>query len=330
MVRISKEEFEHHSGCDDSWYSRTPYIKRRHYKVENVFLGGDQPKVFVRLYQYGHGVRKAKQNTWPTYLAKFARKWYPVESITEHLITVLGKALYVDMAETQLCIIEGQLRLASKYFLNENERLVHGADLLSKYLGDDTFVELIDAEKMEGDLFSYYDAKSAIEDVFSSNAQQLICKFHQMLILDCILGVNDRHFFNWGIITDVTGNNPPRFAPLFDTSRGLLWNYSEHKISSIFTDKRIAQAVENYILSSRPKMSMPGLVSPSHFDFIEKLGAEVPEVHQEATRMLQNGAAPLIKALRGGFVRLLSKKRIELIETILHERISLTLSRLNL
>lgn len=330
MVRISREEIEHHSGCDDSWYSRVPYIKRSHYIVEEVFLGGDQPKAFVRMYQYGPKVKKTKKSTWPYYLAKFARKWYPIESITEHLITVLGKALNVEMADTQLCILEGQLRLASKFFLSENERLVHGADLLSKYLGDDKFVEQIDAEKMEGDLFSYYDAKCAIEEVFPSETQQLMCKFHQMLILDCLLGVNDRHFFNWGIITDVTGKNAPRFAPLFDTSRGLLWNYSEQKVNSIFTDKRVSKAVENYIQSSRPKMSVTGLVSPSHFDFIEKLGVEVPEIRQEAIRMLSNGIEPLIQALHSGFTRLMSKNRIKLIESILHARISLTLSRLNL
>ena len=329
--RIRKEHFERHSGCDDSWYSRIPYIKREHYQLEkDIYLGGDQPKVFAKIYQYGPNVRKSKQATWPLYLAKFARKFYPVESITEQVFTVLGKALCVEMADTQLVVMEGQLRLASRYFLTENERLFHGADLLSKYLEDQVFIDLLDANKMDGELFSCEDARSAIAELFPSAAYELLCKFDQMLVLDCILGVNDRHYYNWGIITDVTGENPPRFAPLFDTSRGLLWNQTEKQLARYVNKKDRDRFVETYVLGSKAQLSALGLNQPSHFDLIKKLNGSIPGIKLEAEEILKDCENRLLEALYQGFQRLLSANRLNLIEEVLKRRISLTLSHLGL
>jgi hypothetical protein len=185
---------------------------------------------------------------------------------------------------------------------------------------------------MESDLFSYEDARDAIAEVFPTYAYDLICKFDQMLVMDCVLGVNDRHFYNWGIITDVTGKRAPRFAPLYDTSRGLLWNFSEEKVKTTLMGKheQVMQLVEKYIHSSHPKLSCPGLSAPSHFQFMEKLGKDVPGIRKEAEPIIKTGVEPLIKVLHSGFGRLMSDDRRQLIEMILRERFSLTSRCLNL
>ncbi len=353
MERIQKEIYERHSGCERSWEENVLRIKRCNYHiVKDFYPGGDQPKVFAKLYQHtprarkfkklrslkskknpnvsGSNTRKFRRGTWPSYIAKFGKKFYPVESITEHLFTVLGKALGLEMAETQLCIIEGQLRLASKNFLSKNERLFHGADLLSQYLGDDDFINLINDTKMDGELFSCEDARNAIDKVFPSESYELLCKFDQMLVLDCILGVNDRHYYNWGIITDITGVQSARFAPLFDTSRGLLWNYTEQQLAKYVKGVDRKKFIEKYVNGSRAQLSVTNLNKPSHFELIEKLSSAVPGIRHEAEVILHNAEDRILGALYHGFERLLSENRIKLIEEILRTRISLTLRSLGL
>ncbi len=75
--------------------------------------------------------RHAENNsrTWTPYIAKVARKWYPNESITEHLLNRLGFALGVTVANSRLAVDDefGRLRFLSEYFLRPDERLEHGA-----------------------------------------------------------------------------------------------------------------------------------------------------------------------------------------------------------
>lgn len=54
-----------------------------------------------------------------------------------------------------------------------------------------------------------------------------------MLVFDAIVGNNDRHFYNWGVIVDLKGMKPPRFSPVYDTARGLFWNQSEEWIEKL-------------------------------------------------------------------------------------------------
>jgi len=53
-------------------------------------MAGDAPKDFLSIYEYGDGRRKSVGN-WPSYIAKVGKKWYPNESITEHLLTRIGQ-----------------------------------------------------------------------------------------------------------------------------------------------------------------------------------------------------------------------------------------------
>jgi len=98
-----------------------------------VTISGDAPKDFIHLYQYGDGKRK-NFNSWPKYIAKVGKKWYPIESIVEYLLNRIGEIIGIKMAQSELRLADNQIRFLSKYFLKEGEILVHGAQIFSVYL----------------------------------------------------------------------------------------------------------------------------------------------------------------------------------------------------
>lgn len=119
-----------------------PTLKNSHYEVLNVKISGEAPKDFICVYEHGL-CRKAKLSTWIKYIAKVGHKWYPIESIIEHLLNRIGEEIGLNVAQSKLMFVGEQLRFLSKYFLQSDERLIHGAEIFSAYLEDDSFVENI-------------------------------------------------------------------------------------------------------------------------------------------------------------------------------------------
>jgi hypothetical protein len=154
MEGIRREEVINYSGKLRILDGLVPYLKNGYVYVENNQpLAGDAPKLFIREYKYGVACKNTPTR-WPAYIAKVGHKWYPVESIMEQLLTDLGKAYNLNVADSKLAIASGQLRFLSKYFLNKNERLMHGAEIYAAYLNDDiTFVEEIENNSMSPDFF---------------------------------------------------------------------------------------------------------------------------------------------------------------------------------
>ena len=72
-------------------------------------MAGDAPKDFLRIYQYGQG-RRSRPSRWPAWIAKVGHKYYPNESVTEHLLTRIGQFLGLKVADSQLMWFGGQLR----------------------------------------------------------------------------------------------------------------------------------------------------------------------------------------------------------------------------
>ena len=120
-------------------------LKRHQYKVRPERLSGDAPKDFVSVYEFGR-CRKSNPKKWIKYIAKVGHKWYPSESITEHLLTRLGQVWGFNMANSRLYIFNGQLRFCSEFFRDSEQELVHGADILALYLqeSDASIIEQID------------------------------------------------------------------------------------------------------------------------------------------------------------------------------------------
>lgn len=275
-MSLKKVRIENYTNSKPLSLGKLDVLKNHQYQVESKYaITGDAPKEFIKVYEYGNGQRKDNRKTWSLYIAKTGHKWYPNESIMEYLLTRIGQVLELNIASARLVMAAGQVRYLSKYFLEPNQELVHGADIYAGFVADKDFVEQIENENKARDFFTIQFTKQALLDRFPNHATQLYEDFLKMLLFDAIVGNNDRHFYNWGIIRDLSGLKTPYFSPIYDTARGLFWNEPEQKIVSLHTDKnRFQNFLRKYIQNSMPKTGWEGQKNLNHFDLLKLLFIE--------------------------------------------------------
>ena len=305
---------------------RIPLLKDKHYIVKNYGLDGDAPKQFIKAYFFKEdsGVKKANPNSWFSYIAKTAEKWYPHESVIEFMINRIGQVLGINMNEICLVKANSQIRFLSKYFLNKNENLIHGAEICGEHLGDMLLAkEIADHKKTSRELFTFEFIRDAIRTVFPSNFEQIIFELVKMLAFDAIVGNNDRHFYNWGVIaTKKKIGILPNFAPVYDSARGLLWNRSDDNIINLLRNhKNGSKKVLNYIQEACPRISIEDNTEANHFELmgvIKRYNDEYPQIIKELS-CLEN-EEKVLKMLRKEFYPFFIPERSELITLILKTR----------
>jgi hypothetical protein len=262
--------------------SQITILKEKHYSIVPINLDGDAPKKFIKAYFYESGgeIFKSKFNTWRAFIAKSAEKWYPHESVIEYLLNRVGQILGLRMNSIKLVKVNNQILFLSEYFLNATEELIHGAQVCGEYLEDDTFAKQIaDDKKIARELFTIEFILKAIESVFNENHQMIQIDLIKMIVFDAVIGNNDRHFYNWGIIKDIkTDNSLPIFSPIYDTARGLFWNWSDEQIKIQIANLRSnGKKVVNYIKDASPRISIDGNPEINHFDLIKHIWTKYPE-----------------------------------------------------
>lgn len=300
-----------------------PRLKHHHCRVVDKAIAGDAPKDFLRIYEYGTG-RKTKPKTWPSYIAKVGQKWYPNESITEHLLTRIGQGLHLDLADSKLMLVKGQLRFLSRYFLRKDESLVHGAEIFAGYLQDKPFVEEVEAKNQSRNVFTFQFVEDAFLNRFPDEVDELLAAFVRLLAFDALVGNNDRHFYNWGVITDIRGRRKPRFAPIYDTARALFWNETDAKLEGIRLtndSQRRAGFLKKYVERSNPKTGWDGVTSPNHFDLISKIAERSPGYREILQGIASQEVVGKVELILGDeFLGLMSGRRCHFVLECLRER----------
>jgi HipA-like C-terminal domain len=261
------EQSQNSSGAIQN-FTKIPVLRETDYYVVDIGLDGDAPKQFIKAYFFepDSTIRKKNRKTWIPFIAKSAEKWYPHESVIEYMINRIGITLGLNMNEVKLVVANGQIRFLSKYFRKSNEVLVHGAEICGEYLDDkDLAAQIANNKKTSRQLFTFEFICEAIRYVFPEACESLITDLVRMIAFDAIVGNNDRHFYNWGVINTVkkTGK-PPKFAPIYDSARGLMWNESEQNIVKHHTHQRDeGKKIVNYVAEAKPRISvgrMPTLI----------------------------------------------------------------------
>ena len=280
-IPLTQEDLIHKSGFNPTGGVIKP-MRKKYYKVLTESVGGDAPKDVIRFYQYGKG-KVVNSKSWPKYIAKIGHKWYPNESITEHFLTAVGKSFGIEIANSQLIQAEGYVRFLSEHFHNEHQSLVHGANILSRYLSenDTKWIDDLDNQRLLKGEINIEDVITALQDVFPEN--NILDGFIDMLLFDCLTGNNDRHYYNWGVITHIKNSHQPYYSPIYDTARALYWNKDENFILSLHNDSIIQQnkRIEIYVNKSVPKISIPHNEKCNHFQLIEylKKNKYIKEIH---------------------------------------------------
>ena len=246
VPRTDLKAIKYYSDYQLAWNILIPRL--REYSIQSVdFLSmtGDAPKDFITDSEYRPGHRTRQQRS-ESYIAKVGSKFYPNESITEQLITEIGKSYGLRVADSKLRVVDRQVRFMSKYFLNRKvEQLTHGAEIYEYSLGKENYAHLA-KKKSESDFFTFEMTTEAFRQLFPQNAEKIIKGFVEMLTFDCLIGHNDRHPYNWGVIVPIQKSRAPKFSPVYDTARALFWNIPESRIRQMLTDdKQLEKYVKN-------------------------------------------------------------------------------------
>ena len=299
--------------------SNIPILKEKDYFIVDQEIDGDAPKQFIKAYFYkkNNGVRRNNPNTWIPYIAKTAEKWYPHESVIEFLINKIGLELGLLMNEVKLVKGNGQIRFLSKYFLSKNERLVHGAEICGEHLGDVAFAkEIADNKSKARELFTFEFIKQSIYSVYPENKDELLRNLIRLLTFDAIVGNNDRHFYNWGIIDYKKKSlKPVRFAPIYDSARGLFWNFSDDNLRKNFASKKHDNTKLNkYIVSAKPRVSIENNKEANHFELIEKIKNENKNYQSIISELISpEKEKKVIEMIKRDFSPFFIEERLELI-----------------
>ncbi|MCI0524090.1 MAG: HipA domain-containing protein [Acidobacteria bacterium] len=313
-----KKEIKYWSDYQLDWDSLIPLL--RNYKLEKVdFLSitGDAPKDFVTDSEYrpGHRSRRQRQES---YIAKVGSKFYPNESITEHLITRIGQIYGLKIADSKLRIVAGQVRFMSKYFLNRSsEQLTHGAEVFELCLGKENYKEIAD-KKIESEYFTFQMTVEAIKDAFPGFEDEIVAGFVEMLTFDALIGHNDRHPYNWGVIVPLYKKQPPHFSPVFDTARALFWNVPERRIRQMITDQ---MQLVKYVTNCAPPIGWDHETKIDFFRLVGLIWGRFEQYRKNIEKFL--GQEPLKQTSEmvvEEFGLLMSAERRELIKRCLHLR----------
>lgn len=323
-VEVPLKPIRRRSDFQTDWEKYLERLRSGRFSIDNNReIHGDAPKDFLRVREYVEGKSSYpdRPGKWPAHIAKVGSKWYPVESVTEHLITRIGQVCGVNITDSRLCIVGSQVRFLSRYFLDDScERLVHGLDLFRRFLDDET-IQVIEKTPRERQEYTFQFVEQALDDWFPNQAEEFKTEFVSMLGFDAFVGNKDRHPMNWGLIVPMGRNRPTRFAPIFDSARGLFWNDDESKIAARSRDR---QQLLAYIDNSQPQIGWQGWSGESrynHFSLIEMIATKHPEY---APTLRRFAASDLITrceaAIEKEFAPLLSNQRRNLIVQCLQLR----------
>lgn len=308
-------------------------LKEKNYFIRDYKLDGDAPKQFIKAYIYEEGstVRKSSRSSWAPYIAKTAQKWYPHESVIEFMINRIGEVLRLNMNQIKLVRANGQIRFLSKYFLHKDEKLIHGAEICGEHLGDMSMAEQIaNHKKTARELFTFEFIRDAIKMVFPNCFDSLIEGLIRMIVYDGLTGNNDRHFYNWGVIdTKKKSAKKPTFAPIYDSSRGLLWNYSDENIKKLLLNfENGGKKIVTYLEEACPRISTEVNTEANHFQLIEFIkdydnkyksvieNLASNENEEKVHKMLSNEFFPMYIPERVKLINIILAKRFEKVRNI--------------
>ena len=251
------------------------------------------------------------------------------ECVTEEIISKIGAMLPVRMARSRLVRVAGDdVRFLSRDFVDvEREALRHGIELAATYF-DSTAEEVaatfqLADRKKERQFYTVGNVLTILKALYGEDSGTLAVDFVKMLAFDAFVGAPDRHGMNWGVLESLDpGGAPVRFAPIFDTARGLFVNHSDADLAR--QAERSGQAfVERYALRSRPILSVGGAVGQDHFELVAGVAREYPALLPPMQAVFDAVSVPMIaRMLQRRFRRIITQQRLKAIVDLLEFRIS--------
>lgn len=167
----------------------------------------------------------------------------------------VGEALGLPVAEVVLAVKGGQPGIVSRSFLQPDEILVHGDELLEEVAADTS------ARGREA--FTLVNVERALAGCRPPHQHDVLQTaldwFAGFLILDALVGNTDRHEQNWGAIQSPDGLL--RLAPSFDHASCLGFMLHDDVRGDYLAEAGPGRSIAEYAARAAPKMQ--GYASPA-------------------------------------------------------------------
>jgi hypothetical protein len=157
-----------------------------------------------------------------------------------------------------------------------------------------------------------------------------------MLAFDALIGAPDRHATNWGVVVSLAEpGRPRRFAPLFDTARGLFREHTDEKLRAILKAGDRAAYIRSYAEKSCPIFGVAGHAPGrrcNHFELVECALRDLrAELGETMARFIRSVHVPHLETLvLRKFRRLITPVRTSFVLGLLqhrHERLKMIMER---
>lgn len=216
--------------------------------AEDEFLG-TKPKTW--LYAPGAEGDEAKRWLWKAATTNLDRRrgdFLKGDDWAEVVASRVGAALGVPVAEVHLAERNDDPGIVSRSFLQRDETLVHGDELLAEVADD------VSAHGRE--LFTLKNVVGALQRCRPPGDHEALRTamdwFAGFLALDALVGNTDRHEQNWGAIE--TGDGVRRLAPSFDHASCLGFMLHDDARQEYLGAVGPGRSVAEYAARARPKM----------------------------------------------------------------------------
>jgi hypothetical protein len=261
------------------------------------------------------------------------------ECVTEEIISKIGASLPIRMARSRLVrlpVPKGQppdLRFLSRNFVRwGEERLMHGIEIVAEYFNamPEEVEHAFELGNRQAEQ-SFYTIHNMIE-VFrwfcrdDAERAAILRGFARMLAFDALVGAPDRHATNWGVIVSLAEpGRARRFAPVFDTARGLFREHNDEKLLAIVKAGDQAAYIRSYAEKSCPVFGIAGHGTGrkcNHFDLVECALRELrAELGDTMSRFIRSVHMPHLETLViRKFRRLITPVRASFVVGLLHHR----------
>ncbi len=265
------------------------------------------------------------------YIAKKGRTQNDVrECITEEIISKIGKLLPLQMAESRLArLSKTDVRFLSKNFVKRGHyELLHGIEIVAKYFetNPSEVEQAFDLKdrKSEQRFYAISTVITILDEVFPSNSPSLREGFFKMIAFDAFIGAPDRHAMNWGVLAPLTPDGGEvRFAPVFDTARGLFREISDADLQKKAQARGREKFLSIYAERSRPILGAGDDGQLNHFELVNWIFEKVGEEDCAAMRTVFDAVdlCQIEHMLQRRFRRMITQDRIAFIRDLLSLRI---------
>lgn len=270
------------------------------------------------------------------------------ECVTEEIISKIGALLPVKMARSWLVRVPAggptsgakrgagdDVRFLSRDFVDRDRyELRHGVELAAAYF--DTTAEDVAStfglgdKGKERDFYTVDNMLEILSAVYPdvqnrSGPSRLETGLAKMVAFDAFVGAPDRHAMNWGVLAPLeSGGQAPRFAPLFDTARGLFGDHSDADLLTKSARSGRKRFLERYAERSRPILGIDGTSRVSHFELVAWIARERRERLLPGIREVLGAVrlADIEFMLQRRFRRIITQVRIGFIMELLEVRLA--------